>query len=121
MTVRLLVLAVAVLAAPALAETSPIVGVYADAGGCARLAGQPATTDMLFILTPTTVERYESICEITTIAQVDDVPVTIEAKCVGEGESWVAGYNIAPIPDADGYVLSLVESPETLHELRRCK
>jgi len=119
--VRGLLFLTGLLAVPAFAETSQIVGVYADAGGCARLAGEAAATDMVFILTPTTVERYESICRITSIDLEDDVPVAIDVKCAGEGESWVTGYLIAPMLDADGYVLSPVDFPESVHELRRCK
>lgn len=103
-----------------MAQAGQISGTYADEAGCGRLAGLPDSGDVLFILTPERVERYESSCAITDIEMQDGVPTVLQVACEGEGETWTDSYLIAPLPEEDGFMVSPSEAPEIEFELRRC-
>lgn len=104
----------------ALAQANPITGTYGDEGGCRRLAGQPVTTDMVFILAPDRVERWESTCPITRIMVDGDTPVQIDVACSGEGETWTDSFLLSPLPGEDGYLIGPVGEPGIRFEIRRC-
>lgn len=104
----------------ALAQDNPITGIYGDEGGCRRVAGQPEGTDLVFILTPDRIERWESACQITRIMGDGSVPVQIDVTCSGEGESWTDSYLLAPLPGEDGYLIGPADDPDIRFEIRRC-
>jgi hypothetical protein len=104
----------------ALAQDNPISGVYGDEGGCRRLAGQPEGTDLVFILTPDRIERWESACDITSIATEDGNPAQIDVTCSGEGETWTDSYAVSPLSGEDGYSIGPVDFPEIRFDLRPC-
>ena len=109
-----------VIAGTAAAEGDPIVGTYADEGGCSRIAGEPASSDMVFILTPERVERYESSCDISTVTVVEGFPTQLDVTCVGEGEEWTDSYVIAPLKGVDGFLIGPLDYPDISFEVRRC-
>jgi hypothetical protein len=104
-------------ASAAWSQSAPV---YGDAGGCARAAGQPATTDRVFILTDDQVERFEAACPIETVQDMGDGQRRIDVLCSGEGETWQTSYVLTPLPGEDGFLVALVDRPTETVELRRC-
>lgn len=107
-------------ASTAVAQGNPIAGTYGDEGGCRRLAGQPEGTDLVFILTPDRIERWESACLITGIVVDDGIPVQVDVTCSGEGESWTDSYLLSPLPGEDGYSIGPAGFPDIRFEVRPC-
>lgn len=93
---------------------------WGDDGGCARVVGKPAGTDLVFILWPDRIERWESSCQITAFGGDIDIRGVIHTNCSGEGEDWTQSYGITPTGD-DTFAIWPVESPDTITELRRCQ
>ncbi len=61
------------------------VGVWAaDAASCARIDQDPL--EMFAVITPTTLRRYESVCNITG-GETTGTSTAIAASCIAEGES----------------------------------
>ena len=118
---RLIWTAVLVLVCAGTAQANPITGDYGDAGGCARLTGALPTGDMVFILTPDRIDRYETSCDISTIQTMDGAPVVLEVSCSGEGEFWTDSYAISPLTGEDGYLIGPLDAPDIRFELRRCE
>jgi hypothetical protein len=114
-------LALILTASTAVAQVTPITGTYGDDGGCRRLAGQPEGTDLVFILTPDRIERWESACPITRW-RVDGSgnPVQADVTCSGEGETWTDSYLLSPLPGEDGYLIGPAEFPDIRFEVRPC-
>ncbi len=61
------------------------VGVWAgDAAQCARIDQEPV--EQMAVITPTTIRRYESVCNIESTPLVEGT-ATISASCIAEGET----------------------------------
>lgn len=61
------------------------VGVWAaDAASCARIDREPL--ELFAVITPTTLRRYESVCNITA-GETTGSTTAIAASCIAEGES----------------------------------
>lgn len=61
------------------------VGVWAgQASDCAKVDQEPI--ELMAVITPTTIRRYESVCNIPETALADG-KVTVLAQCIGEGET----------------------------------
>jgi hypothetical protein len=93
---------------------------WGDDGGCARVAGDPSNTDLVFILWPDRIERWESTCRITGFDGDLNTQSVIETECNGEGETWTQSYGMAPVGD-DLYTIWPVDAPEYITELRLCE
>ncbi len=107
-------------ASAALAQANPITGVYGDEAGCRRLAGQPEGTDVVFILTPDRIERYESSCAINSLFALDGQETRADVTCNGEGEEWADAYVFSPLPGEDGYLIGPADYPDVRFEVRPC-
>jgi hypothetical protein len=104
-----------------LAQDNPIAGVYGNEGGCRRVAGQPEGTDLVFILAPDRIERYESTCPITRLVlDGEGAPAQADVTCSGEGETWTDSYLLSPLPGEDGYIIGPAEYPDIRFEVRPC-
>lgn len=116
---KLVPLGVAILAlaaGPALAQTA-----FGDDGGCARVRGEAPQGDMVFILWPDRVERWESSCDIVATERLDAASVLLRTECSGEGETWEQRYVMAPLPDGAGFVIGPEEYPDVRFEVRLCQ
>lgn len=61
------------------------VGVWAgDAAQCGRIDQEPV--EQMAVITPTTIRRYESVCNIES-APLTDGTATLPASCIAEGET----------------------------------
>lgn len=61
------------------------VGVWAgDAAQCARIDQEPV--EQMAVITPTTIRRYESVCNIESMPLTDGT-ATLPASCIAEGET----------------------------------
>ncbi|APH71916.1 hypothetical protein [Aquibium oceanicum] len=61
------------------------VGVWAgDATQCSRIDQEPV--EQMAVITPTTIRRYESLCNIEEAPLADGI-VTLAASCIAEGET----------------------------------
>jgi hypothetical protein len=102
-------------ALPASAQT-----IYGDEGGCRRAAGQPEGTDLVFLLYPDRVERWESSCRIVATERVDAENLVLTTQCNGEGETWEQRYVMQPLVSGDGFRVGPVEYEDIRFELRPC-
>lgn len=93
---------------------------WGDVGGCARVAGLPEPSDMVFILWPDRIERWESICQIVGFDGDLNTRSVILTACEGEGETWNQSYGMTPVGD-DLYAIWPVEYPDAITELRKCE
>lgn len=101
---------------PALAQAQQAWG---DEGGCARVQGKPALTDMVFILWPDRIERHESSCRIVDVQGDLNTRAVIETECTGEGETWTQAYGMTP-NGPDMFVIWPTEAPEFTTALLAC-
>ena len=92
---------------------------WGDAAGCARVAGEPPQSDMLFVLWPDRIERWEANCRITGFDGDLNTRGVIETECSGEGETWSQLYGITPLGDG-AYAIWPAAAPDFITELRRC-
>lgn len=61
------------------------VGVWAgDASSCGAIDVEPV--EMMAVITPTTIRRYESVCNFAEAA-ISDGSATLEASCIAEGDT----------------------------------
>ncbi|MCC5972662.1 MAG: hypothetical protein JJT81_01275 [Rubellimicrobium sp.] len=102
------------------AQDNPIRGIYGDEGGCARAAGRATNSDMVFLLAPDRIERWESTCPITRIAGLGKGRWQIDVLCSGEGESWTDSYTITPLPGEEGFTIVPTDRLSMHYELRPC-
>jgi hypothetical protein len=103
-------------AASAGAET-----VWGDAGGCARYFGQPPATDMVFLLYPDRIERWESLCTVVGVTPLQANEQLVDVACSGEGETWADAYILGP-QRADGTaIVRNARTPEFAIEIRPCQ
>ena len=95
--------------------------IWGDDGGCARLAGLPPQTDMVFLLYPDRVERWESACMISAVTRLSGNGQRIEVTCSGEGETWRDAY-ILGAERPDGTVpVRLDDLPDPITYIRPCQ
>ena len=92
---------------------------WGDEGGCTRVAGNVATTDMVFVLWPDRIERHESTCRIVGIEGDLATRAVIETECSGEGETWIDAYGMTPV--GDNIAIWPVDAPDFITELRLCE
>lgn len=117
-TLRLVLPLVALVAAlPAQALELPISGVYADAAGCAYLAGD-TDQEVFLILRPDSVEQLDAVCPIAEVDGEGETITAIHAACHEGSDNWVASYLFAPA-EGDGYVLTPFDT-NTGRTLRPC-
>lgn len=93
---------------------------WGDTGGCARVAGEMEPSDLVFILWPGRIERWESTCKIVGFDGDLNTRSVIETACEGEGETWMQSYGMTPVGN-DLYTIWPVESPDFITELRLCE
>jgi hypothetical protein len=104
------------LAMPASADV-----IWGDEGGCARLAGQAPQTDMVFLLRPDRIERWESSCMISNTTRLPGNAQRIEVTCSGEGTTWTDAY-ILGAERADGTVpVRIDDFPDPITYIRPCQ
>ena len=113
----------AVLLAALLLAGPPAFGqtIYGDDGGCRRVAGEPAGTDLVFVLYPDRVERWESSCAIVGSERFDATSVELITQCSGEGETWEQRYVLTPLSGQDGYLIGPAEYDDIRFEVRPCQ
>jgi gas vesicle protein len=96
------------------------VGVWvAQASDCAKVDQQ--AIELMAVITPTTVRRYESVCNIPE-TELTDGKATVEAQCIGEGDAETRQITFTmPSPDKLSIATSLPgETPAGAAELLRC-
>ncbi len=102
---------------PAVAQTDTV---FANASGCARLAGDVGSDDVL-IWTGDAFEFWESTCPITQITQVGGGAVLATLTCSGEGETWDTYYMIETTSDVDRFVVYPDDHPNLRTEIATCQ
>lgn len=91
------------------------VGVWvAQANDCAKVDQEPL--EMLAVITPTTIRRYESVCNMAE-TPLTNGSATVEAQCVGEGDVETRTLTFA-LSSPDRLTLSGADGPGT--DLIRC-
>lgn len=91
------------------------VGVWvAQANDCAKVDQEPL--EMLAVITPTTIRRYENVCNMAE-TPLTNGSATVEAQCVGEGDVETRTLTFA-LPSPDRLTLSGADGPGT--DLIRC-
>jgi len=91
------------------------VGVWVGkAEECGRVDQQPL--EMFAVITPTTIRRYESVCNMPE-TQLADGTATVAAECVVEGEVEARQVKLS-LPSPDRLTLSAAEGPGV--DLVRC-
>lgn len=95
-------------------------GIYANASGCARLAGNVAGDDVL-IWDGQAMEFWESRCPITGVMQVGSGATLLTLECSGEGETWETYYMIETTSDDDRYVVYPSDYPDLRTEITTCQ
>jgi hypothetical protein len=94
--------------------------VWGDAEGCAVHRGQPATTDVMFILYPSRIARWESTCDIVAVAPLQGGEQLVDVACTGEGESWADAYILGPQRSDGSATVRNAQFPEFVIEIRPC-
>lgn len=94
--------------------------IYGDEGGCRRAAGQPEGTDLVFVLYPDRIERWESSCPIVGMERTDATRVVLITQCTGEGETWEQRYVMEPLSGEDGFLIGPDEYQDIRFEVRPC-
>lgn len=96
----LLAAGLAILAAPALAETLDLDAVYGNAEGCENLRSG-AISDFQLVLRSDAIEGYVTGCEIVKVMTARDGVRIVKGMCASEGEAGfgVGLYTIARSPD----------------------
>ncbi len=91
------------------------VGVWvAQAIDCAKVDQEPL--EMVAVITPTTIRRYESVCNMAE-TPLTNGSATVDAQCVAEGEAETRTLTFS-LPSPDRLTLSGAEGPGT--DLVRC-
>ncbi len=96
------------------------VGVWAgQASDCARIDQQ--AVELMAVITPTTVRRHESVCNIAE-TELTDGKATVAAQCIGEGDAEARDISLAmSVPDRLTIATALPgETPAGSAELVRC-
>lgn len=95
-------------------------GIYANASGCARLASQ-ATSDDVLIWDGQSMEFWESRCPITDVKQAGGGAILATLECSGEGETWETYYMIETTSDEDRFVVYPTDYPDLRTEITTCQ
>lgn len=96
------------------------VGVWVgQASDCAKVDQQPM--ELVAVITPTTVRRYEAVCNIPE-TELTDAKATVTAQCIGEGETEERQITFTmPAPDRLTIATALPgQTPAEAAELLRC-
>jgi len=95
--------------------------IYGDEGGCRRVAGEPEATDLVFVLYPDRVERWESSCPIIGSERLGPTGMVLITSCSGEGETWEQRYAMTPTADGKGFLIGPEDYDDIRFEVYPCR